>query len=426
MAKILPVQINNKEEVEGDYTVGKLLKVGSGYKLGVQVADVDALEAADAASKDTVPAPKELLDDRVTLLTGAKVADEGLDRIVEPDGSFAQLAALEAKKDEAQKSIATLDGQRRQLGVKFERHMDKMLAFKGVYDSLSQTDLEQGATAVDSIFEALFDGNGAHDDLAGSGQINLYKYLARAKAIAAAGYRFKVPHDEGTFSGDDDRAAILASDISVYPMGTVITEANWPQLGNPEDRERKIWYRKYGNNNAADWVDFRNHQLESFVVAEDFFSVVVDDYNNASAELLADHAHGVNRFGNLMGLAAGVEADMEMFFDAVAVRQSRVISASATADGSGQAAFYAGSEMAAPDLTKMRISVNGLRQSLQPGSLSSVYDAPSEMHIVTVSDLTAGDTVTVDIQLQAQPLVAIEKTEFASFTPSEYTFSNLF
>ena len=43
MAKILPVQINNKEEVEGDYTVGKLLKVGSGYKLGVQVADVDRL-----------------------------------------------------------------------------------------------------------------------------------------------------------------------------------------------------------------------------------------------------------------------------------------------------------------------------------------------------------------------------------------------
>ena len=112
MAKILPAQINNKEEVEGDYTVGKLLKVGSAYKLGVQVADVDALEAADAPSKDTVPAPKELLDDRVSLLTGTKVADEGLDRIVESDGSFAQLAALEAKKDEAQKSIATIDAWR--------------------------------------------------------------------------------------------------------------------------------------------------------------------------------------------------------------------------------------------------------------------------------------------------------------------------
>ena len=425
MAKILPAQINNKEEVEGDYTVGKLLKVGPVYKLGVQVADVDALEAADAPSKDTVPAPKELLDDRVSLLTGTKVADEGLDRIVESDGSFAQLAALEAKKDEAQKSIATIDANRRQLGVKFERHMDKMLAFKEVYDGLAQSDLEQGQVVVDGIFEALFDGTGAWDDLAGSGQINLYKYLAQMKAIAAAGYRFKVPHDAGTANGQDDRAAILASDISVYPMGTVITEANWPNTGDAEG-ERKIWYRKYSNNEAADWVDFRSHQAEQLVVAEDFINVVAADFNNAAQELILEDTLNGNRLADLTALANGVEQDMMMFFDAVAVRQSRVISASAIADGSGQAAFYAGSEMAAPDLTKLRVSVNGLRQSLQPESLNSVYDAPSEMHIVTVSDLTSGDIVTVDIQLEAQALLASEKAEGASFTPSEYTFSNLF
>jgi hypothetical protein len=376
--KLVPGQINNKEEQNGALLDGNLLRADGSVALRLETAEYAVADSKTIANK-------WLHDREVAAATGTDAAG-GADE--------AALLADSETAVAADASLASMDATRRLKKLQYDEKDEDMFEMKAIYQGMASN---IRGVDLSTVMAAAHD-NGA---VGAARRADLWLRLAELKQLVQTGYIFREPFD-------GDEAGLKAQSLLDAPQGTVQV----PNVATAsfEGTDIDVWYREGNQDDPADWVRFADWweelgysgDLQTSPITDTSLYLELADDAGALRDAAMVHIEQADfEASERLTQLRNIEIDaMDVAYQVVDSIDARRGTHAVVAGGASILAglYEVDAEYGAPDVSSIRHFVNGILQPAQAYPITLVDDGAGDIYKVEITGLAVGHQVVVDFR----------------------------